>query len=193
MLAEKTMEAYFNASEWQRCLDSARRQRERAEIAADGREKATLPRAALRYEGRSLLMLGRPTDARAIFTEHTREYPEDVEAWIDLANVSLELADLPRAEAAADRAISLAQADARGYLTRGMIESARGKSQQALEFLRQAFERAPKDTEVAVSYGLALRSVGRNAEAQVILSEALKADPDSELAKQAFAAGSLQE
>ncbi|MFM7134150.1 MAG: tetratricopeptide repeat protein [Planctomycetota bacterium] len=74
-----------------------------------------------------------------------------------------------------------------------LVEDARGKPERALEFFRQGFERAPKDTEVAVSYGLALRAVGRRAEAQVILSEALKADPDSPLAKQAFAEGSLQE
>lgn len=192
MLAEKVMDEYFAAGEWQRCLDSARRQREAAQIASDGL-RAQPPKAALRFEGRSLLMLGRTTDARAVFTEHTRLFAEDVDAWIDLGTVCLELDDLPRAEAAAERVMTLAQNDARGFALRGLIETARGNTAKALEFHRLAFERAPTDTEVRVAYGLALRAAGKRAEAQVILSEALKADPESDLAKQAFAQGSLQE
>ena len=101
LLSEKLIAALFDAGEYQKCLDSARRQREHAASAQTSGKRFIPARDTLRQEGRSLSMLGRVSEARIVFSDTVREYPEDVDAWRDLAGAALELGDLSRAQSAA--------------------------------------------------------------------------------------------
>ena len=187
MVEEKFIAALFRAGDYQRCLEAARRQRDAAVAKADGR-LATLPADVLRHEGRSLAMLGRHAEARAVFAEYTRSYPESVEAWRDLANESLALGDFGRAQSAADRLIALDQDSAAGYALRGLVSERSDKLADAIGWYRVAVERDPKDAEALAALGLALRRTGETGEAAVALKRALEIDPGFTLVSQALSA-----
>lgn len=186
LLAEKLVATYFRAGEWQRCLDAARRQRAMVAKDANGR-RAEIPSDVYRYEGRSLAMLGRTADARAIFVEQTRAYPEEAEAWRDLATASLASGDLSRAEQAADRLVALAADDAGGYTLRGLVAEGRGRLDEAVRWHRLAVARDPKSIEALTALGLALERSGKRREGLEVLGKAMKMDPESPIARRAFA------
>jgi tetratricopeptide (TPR) repeat protein len=192
LVSEKLVSALFAAKEWQKCLEAARRERTAAVAGANGR-RAEIPAPVYRFEGRSLTMLGRTVDARNVFVEQCRSFPEDVEAWHDLAAAALETGDLDRAEAAADRMVALAQDDAVGYTLRGLVAERKERFDEAVRWHRLAVARAPRDVEAKVALGLALRRQGKGTESARILAEALELDPTNELARRAFigAAGSI--
>lgn len=189
LLPEKTLAALFRAGEWQRCLDFARRQREAAVSKADGRV-ATVPADVLRHEGRSLAMLGRHAEARTVFAEFVRTYPESTEAWRDLAVASIKLGDLERAQSAAERLISLDQDDATGYALRGMVSERGGRVDEAVRWYRSALERDPNDADATAALGFALCRAGNADEGNRVLRRALELDPDFELVSQTLAAES---
>ena len=120
LVGEKAVGSMFRAGEWQRCLEAARRLRVRAMEGADGR-LVVVPADILRHEGRSLAMLGRYQEARGVFAEYARQYPEDTEAWRDLATASLALDELYRAQWAAERLVTLARDEPAGYTLRGIV------------------------------------------------------------------------
>jgi tetratricopeptide (TPR) repeat protein len=186
LLAEKLVSAYFRAGEWQRCLDAARRQRAIVAKEANGR-RAEIPNEVYRHEGRALTMLGRVAEARAVFVEETRAYPEDAEAWRDLATASLSSGDLARAEQAAERLVALKATDSQGYTLRGMVAEGRGRTAEAIRWHRLAVSKSPKDVEALVALGLALEVAGKRRESLEVLGEAMKLDPTSVIARRAFA------
>lgn len=185
LVGEKLVAALFSAGEWQKCLDAARRQRSAIVTASNGKH-ADIPNEVLRNEGRSLSMLGRMAEARAVFAEECRTYPECVDAWRDLVRASLETDDLKRAESAADRVIALAKDDADGYTMRSMVASRRGRSDEAVRWSRLAVARAPRDEHALLALGLALRGTGNTAESAKVLAEAMALNPKSEVARRAF-------
>ena len=186
LLAEKLVSAYFSAGEWQACLDAARRQRSLAARDTTGRRQE-IPNDVYRNEGRSLAMLGRMSEARMVFTDQTRAYPEDAEAWRDLATSAVASNDLPRAEQAAERLVALLSSDAAGYTLRGIVAERNGRFDEAVRWHRLAVVRAPKSIESLVALGLALQYAGKSKEGLEIMAEALKLDPNSSIARRAFA------
>ncbi len=183
LLPEKTLNALYRAGEWQRCLELARRQREAAVSKADGRI-ATIPADVLRHEGRCLAMLGRHAEARGVFAEFVRTYPESTEGWRDLTVASLEIGDLDRAQSAAERLIALDQEDATGYALRGMVSERGGRLAEAVTWYRSALKRDPKDADATAALGFALCRVGSNEEGNQFLRRALELDPTFELVSQ---------
>ena len=183
LLPEKTLNALYRAGEWQRCLEFARRQREAAVSKADGRI-ATIPADVLRHEGRCLAMLGRHAEARGVFAEFVRTYPESTEGWRDLTVASLEIGDLDRAQSAAERLIALDQEDATGYALRGMVSERGGRLAEAVTWYRSALKRDPKDADATAALGFALCRVGSNEEGNQFLRRALELDPTFELVSQ---------
>jgi Flp pilus assembly protein TadD len=132
-------------------------------------------------------MLGRVAEARAVFVEETRAYPEDAEAWRDLATASLSSGDLARAEQAAERLVALKATDSQGYTLRGMVAEGRGRTAEAIRWHRLAVSKSPKDVEALVALGLALEVAGKRRESLEVLGEAMKLDPTSVIARRAFA------
>jgi len=187
LLSEKLIAALFDAGEYQKCLDSARRQREHAASAQTSGKRFIPARDTLRQEGRSLSMLGRVSEARIVFSDTVSEYPEDVDAWRDLAGAALELGDLSRAQSAAERLIALSTDDASGYTLRGLIAEAKSEFPEAVRWHRLACDRAPKSPDTLFGLALALRQMGKNEECAKVLREALAIDPKSELAQRALA------
>lgn len=186
LLSEKVVGAYFGAGEWQRSLDAARRMREGAVRSAGG-VRAEIPNDVLRHEGRSLAMLGRMAEAKSVFADETRHYPEDAEAWRDYATACLATGDTTRAEAAAERVVALSADDFRGYMLRGFVADRAGRADEAVRWHRLSVARAAGDLDARVALGLALRAAGRRAESLEILGAALKDDPASTVARKAFA------
>jgi tetratricopeptide (TPR) repeat protein len=187
LIGEKLVAALFDAGEYQKCLDTARRQRERA-AAAQATGKRFIPsRETMRHEGRSLTMLGRTAEARIVFSDTVREYPEDADAWRDLATSALALGDLARAQSASERLVALAADDPSGYMLRGMVADQKGVYDEAVRWHRLACERAPRSTELKVALAIALRNMGKKDECVAVLREALALEPQSELAQRAMA------
>jgi len=176
LVSEKVVGALFRAGEWQRCLDAARRLRARAAARSDGR-MAVVPAEVLRHEGRSLAMLGRKSEARTVFAEYARHYPEDTEAWRDLATASLALGEVDRAQAAAERLVMLARDEPAGYTLRGMVAERNNRVDEAIAWHVRAVEVGPQSPEAAAALGLALRAAGRRVEAAQWLERALELDP----------------
>lgn len=179
LLDEKSLAALFRAGEWQRCLDLARRLRAAATAKADGRV-ATLPADILRHEGRSLSVLGRHAEARAVFAEYVRTHPESTEAWRDLAVASITLGDLGRAESAAKRLIELDGSDSTGYALRGLVSERAGDTESAVRWYRSALEQDPQDADAAAALGLLLCRIGDHAEGRRHLQRAIEIDPGFE-------------
>ncbi len=176
LVSEKAVSALFRAGEWQRCLEAARRLRARAVAGADG-QLAVVPADVLRHEGRSLAMLGRHQEARTVFAEYARQYPEDTEAWRDLATVSLKLEEVDRAQWAAERLVTLARDEPAGYTLRGIVAERARDLDSAIRWHVRAVEVGPDSPEAAAALGLALRAAGREQEALQWLRRALDLDP----------------
>ncbi|MBI1304048.1 MAG: tetratricopeptide repeat protein [Phycisphaera sp.] len=176
LVSEKALGAMFRAGEWQRCLEAARRLRARAASGADGR-LAVVPADVLRHEGRSLAMLGRHQEARAVFADHARQYPEDAEAWRDLATASIALGEFDRAQSAAERFVTLARDEPSGYTLRGMVAERANDLDTAIRWHVRAVEVGPDSPEAAAALGLALRAAGREQEAAQWLRRAFDLDP----------------
>ena len=177
LVGEKAVGSMFRAGEWQRCLEAARRLRARATEGADGR-LAVVPADVLRHEGRSLAMLGRHQEARGVFAEHARQYPEDTEAWRDLATASLALDELDRAQWAAERLVTLARDEPSGYTLRGIVAERAHDLDTAIRWHVRAVEVGPSSPEAAAALGLALQAAGRDEEAAQWLRRALDLDPE---------------
>jgi len=186
LLAEKLVSSYFAAGEWQRALEAARRGREALAKAPTGR-RVQVPNDLYRFEGRSLARLGRMAEARQVFVEETRAYPEDAEAWRDLATASLTSGDIARAEQAAERLVVLAPQDARAFTLRGIVAERRSNFGEAVRWHRLAVARGPEQVEALIGLGLALEKSGKQSEALEVLAKAMKLDPASTLARRAFA------
>ena len=177
LVGEKAVGSMFRAGEWQRCLEAARRLRVRAMEGADGR-LVVVPADILRHEGRSLAMLGRYQEARGVFAEYARQYPEDTEAWRDLATASLALDELDRAQWAAERLVTLARDEPAGYTLRGIVAERAHDLDTAIRWHVRAVEVGPSSPEAAAALGLALQAAGREQEAAQWLRRALDLDPE---------------
>ena len=186
LVGEKLIAALFDAGEYQKCLDAARRSKARAASQQTNGKRVVPTQDVLRHEGRSLAMLGRTSEARIIFSDTVREYPEDVAAWRDLASAALELGDLSRAQSAAERLIALATEDAAGYTIRGIVSELKGDFDEAVRWHRLACYRAPKNAETLVALALALRQAGKKDECLTVLRTARAIDPQSDLVQRAF-------
>lgn len=186
LVTEKLLAALFSAGDWQRCLDGARRVRA-ATVADSNGHLAKIPLDALRFEGRSLAMLGRYAEARAVFAEQVRTYPEDALGWRDLVTASLAVRDFPRAMSAADRLLELESRDATSYLLRGLVAEETGDLDVAARWYRAGIGIDPSDADVHAALGLALNKLGRCEEAEAALRRALALDPGFTLVEHALA------
>lgn len=130
MILENLSRAQYESQQWNVCLETVRRmQRE-----LPGGRTLEL----MRTEGRCLAMIGRSADARIVFSEITREHPEDAEAWIDLAAVAWELDDLGRVRTCGDRLLRVAPDRYEGYVFLGLIEERNGNAEGAKVWFQKA-------------------------------------------------------
>ncbi len=146
MVLENLVRAQFAAGAWNDCLQNVRRlQRE----VAGGRTAEQM-----RIEGRCLAMIGRTSEARIVFAEITRDTPDDVQGWIDLAVTSWELGEVSRVQVAANRLIKIAPDRYEGYVFQGLIEESKGNDTRANDWFKKATTTARaggKEPEILLS------------------------------------------
>ncbi|MEZ6235866.1 MAG: tetratricopeptide repeat protein [Phycisphaerales bacterium] len=109
-----------------------------------------------------LQTLGRPVEARDILVKLIEgEGQTDVQAWIALGNVALELRDLGRVRECAARVVGLAPDRADGYILRAMWNRRMGDYSAALRSLDSALNATPDDTSLRVMQAAILVEAGR--------------------------------
>lgn len=129
---------------------------------------------------RCLLNLDRPIEARELFIQltHGDMGAKDIEAWIELGNLSYVLRDDRRLRDAAMRVTALAPERHEGFTLRGLYHRRRGEFEQALTFFDQACERRGTETQPLVLRGLLQEQMGRIEEARESYAQALNQNPD---------------
>jgi tetratricopeptide (TPR) repeat protein len=135
MVLDNLARAQFEAEQWNECLESVRR------IQREGTQGRTVE--LMRTEGRCLAMIGRTSDARIVFSQITREHPEDASGWVDLAAVAWELEDMSRVQLCGQRLLRVAPDRYEGYVFLGLVEERNGNTHSAKEW----FEKAAKVAE----------------------------------------------
>lgn len=128
-----------------------------------------------------LQQLNRPVEARDILVKLTSaDGSNDVQAWITLGQVSLQLRDLGRVRESANRIVGLAPYRSDGYILRAMWQRRMGDFTGALTSLDDALECAPDDTSIRVMQALVLVDAGRTDLAIRELQIAQRIDPGNQ-------------
>ena len=142
---------------------------------------------------RCLLSVDRPIEARELYVQLTGsdEGAKDVNAWIELGNVSYLLRDERRLRDSSLRVIALAPEKHEGFTLRGLYHRRRGELEQSLENFDKAVERRGAETQPLVLRGLLLEQLGRLEDARASYESALKQNPDDTGVSQLLAALSI--
>jgi Flp pilus assembly protein TadD len=129
-----------------------------------------------------LVNVDRPLEAREILLDLTSgdAGAKDVEAWIELGQLSFVLKDMNRVKQAASRVIALAPGRSEGYTLRGLWYKRRGELTNALADFDRAVERRGTDTQPLVLRGLTLEGLGRFDDARQSYAAVLKQNPTDE-------------
>lgn len=131
--------------------------------------------------------LDRPVEARDILLTLTSTGPNDVQAWIALGHLSIELRDLARVREAGNRVAGLAPNRPDGFILRAMWHRRMGDYSAALNALDDALDAAPDDTSIRVMQALVLVDAGRTDLAIQQLQLARRADPENPLVRTTLA------
>lgn len=131
---------------------------------------------------RCLIAVDRPMEAREILINLTvgDTGASDVDAWVQLGQLSYVLKDGNRLKQAAGRVIALAPQRYEGYVLRGLWFKRRGELSSALPDFERAVERGGTAVEPLVLRGLTLEGLSRFDEARASYAAALKANPSDE-------------
>lgn len=143
-------------------------------IAVDyGSQRADLYRLlAESYEAQNKLR-----EARAVYVDLTRLDRNSVQDWSRLGGLAYRLGDEGATLQAANRLITLAPDDHRGYLLAGMVWNKRDRLDRALNMFDRAAELAPQDTTPLILRGIALQKSKKPAAAADAYKQALAIDP----------------
>lgn len=138
--------------------------------------------------GALLMEVGELNAALDIADAFTRRFPKDVEAHLLTARAATELRMGKRAERAIEEATALAAPkDLRPVLALAELRERQGDVPGALAALSKAYEKRPKDSQIAPRYGRMLSQSGRLDEAAEVLGAWTRDNSDAEsLAELAF-------
>ncbi|HVG62893.1 MAG TPA: protein kinase [Hyalangium sp.] len=138
--------------------------------------------------GALLMEVGEYSAALDIADAFTRRFPKDVEAHLLTARAATELRMGKRAERAIEEATALAASkDLRPVLALAELRERQGDVPGALAALSKAYEKRPKDPQIAPRYGQLLSQSGRLDEAAEVLGAWTRDHYDAEaLAELAF-------
>ena len=154
----------------EKASSSAQRMRELISIAEDpGASEADLRRA-----GELALQSPDLEGALTVTQTFARRFPRSVEAALQEARACVGLRLGKKADAAIDRAISLAPEDPRPDLLRADLRRLQGDAAGMLDALTSAGRKAPNDREIAVRRGELLSQAGRLEEAASALNAVLR-------------------
>jgi serine/threonine protein kinase/Flp pilus assembly protein TadD len=169
---------------WMRPLQSASTRLGRAEAATDTTTRmrelsavaqdSTATETELRRAGELALQSSDVEGALGITQAFARRFPQSVDAALQEARACIGLRLGRRADAAIDRALTLAPNDPRPDLLRADLRKMQGDAVGMLEALTAASRKAPGDREIAVRRGELLSQAGRLDEASTVLNGVLK-------------------
>lgn len=128
---------------------------------------------------RCLVEVDRKLDAREALLALTQgqDGTADVEAWVQLGNLSYVLKDSVRARQCAARVIALAPERFDGYLLRGLQQRRDAKFNDALASIERAI-RLGATSDAMILKGLVLKDLNRIDEARATFAQALKSNPN---------------
>jgi serine/threonine protein kinase/Flp pilus assembly protein TadD len=137
--------------------------------------------------GALLLEVGEYNAALDIADAFARRFPKDAEAHLLTARAATELRMGKRAERAIEEASALDPKDLRPVLALAELRERQGDMPGALAALAKAYEKRPKDEQIAPRYGRLLSQSGRLDEAAEVLGAWTRDNNDAEsLAELAF-------
>ncbi len=110
----------------------------------------------------------------------------DVDAWIQLGNISYMLKDSVRTKQAAARVVALAPDRAEGHVMQGLYYRREGNLEHALASFQRAAQIRP-DSETLVMLGLVQRDLHQTGAARQSFSAAAKTNPNDQTAAQLLA------
>lgn len=128
-----------------------------------------------------LKLEGKFAEAIAILEQLLLQDPENVAALEEIADNELSLEHFDRAEAAARRAVSIADDSYTGEYILGFLHSRGGEWEHAVQHLRVANHYKPNNAEILRCLGWALFSSGNVPAGIVTLERSLNLEPDSAL------------
>ena len=128
-----------------------------------------------------LKLQGKHEEAIVLLEDLLTEDPANVPALEELADNELSLDHYARAEAAAERAITLDQGSYMGHYIVGFLRSQEGKWAESLTELTLAHKLKATKPEILRCLGWALLRSGRQAEGTVTLERSLNLDNDNPL------------
>jgi len=137
----------------------------------------------LRLEARCLAELGRQSEARAVYTEITRQFPEESQAWVDLATAAHRLGDLRRVAQCSQELALLAPDRWEGPFFKGIVLRSQGRSDEAIAEFEKAIDLGPDETLPRLMLGLEQKHLGRTGEAYRAFVGSLKLEPDHPVAR----------
>jgi tetratricopeptide (TPR) repeat protein len=137
--------------------------------------------------GECQLAQGHTRDARGSFESAARIAPGLVGIWWGLGRAALTIGDLPRADLAVRRGLSLDPQSAEGHLLLGYVLLRQNRLPEALETFRQASQLNPRDTVSLCMVGYVLEKSGHADEAMKWYAAALRAQPQDPLASRLMA------
>jgi serine/threonine protein kinase/Flp pilus assembly protein TadD len=161
---------------------------EERKAALKGLEQDESTSAAELARAGALLLEVRENDAALGIAEaYSRRFPQDVEAHLLAARAATALRKGKRAERAIEEAAALAPEDVRPPLALAELRERQGDIPGAIAALSKAYEKRPKDAQLAPRYGRLLSQGGRLDEASEVLGAWTRDHSDAEaLAELAF-------
>jgi serine/threonine protein kinase/Flp pilus assembly protein TadD len=164
---------------------SNRQERKAALKGLEQDERATAQE--LTRAGALLLEVGENDAALELAEAFTQRFPKDVEGQLLAARAATELRKGKRAERAIDEATALAPGDVRPSLALAELRERQGDVPGAIAALSKAYEKRPRDPQIAPRYGMLLSQGGKLDEASEVLGAWTKDHNDAEaLAELAF-------
>ncbi|WP_375767802.1 protein kinase [Archangium gephyra] len=135
--------------------------------------------AQLAQAGALLLAAGMPQAALDVAEAFVERFPKDVESHLLAARASTGLSMGRRAERAIEQARALAPEDVRPQLALATLRERQGDLSGAVAVLAQAYEKHPRDAEVAPRYGLLLSHQGQLDQAAEVLGAWTRRNEDA--------------
>jgi tetratricopeptide (TPR) repeat protein len=119
------------------------------------------------YRGLAGLQVGLVDAARQEFTEATTFAPGEPAAWANLGLAELRLGEFDAAARAIERASTLAPSSAEIAFLRGRLETARGRREEGIAYLRRAVELDPRSLQARTALAQEVENAGGpNADAE---------------------------
>ena len=142
--------------------------------------------------GASLIKTGETAEAASLFEASTRADPAIAEGWANLSVALNTLALHERAQACADKAVSLSPQSPTALGALGAAQFDQGRIEKAIESYRQAASAHSPSAQIFAAYGSALLASGQNEEAIGQFGHAARLDRKNLSARWAIALAQLK-